>query len=116
MVKGMTKAEQGNVEAVGQGGGAAAVVLVGVGYHNGLGFGLEGLQGGEDIFLVSVVGGAGVNDDHLLPTGEIGVCPRPGHGRRIGRNQPPDMRVSLGEGTFDDRPPGNDETCQVWQT
>lgn len=113
MVEGMTKAEQGDVEAVGQGGCAAAVVRVGVGDDNGLGCGLKGLQGGNDIFLVSVVGRARVNDDNFLPTDEIGVCPRPGHGRRVGRDQPPDVGVSLGEGAFDNKPPGNKESCQV---
>lgn len=113
MVEGAAEAEERDVEMVGQGGRAAAVVLVGVGNDNRLGFGLEGLQGGGDGFLVGIAGGAGVNDDNFLPTDEIGICPRPGHGRRVGRNQPPDMGVSLGEGAFDDRPPGNDETCQV---
>lgn len=113
MVKGIAKAEERDVETMGQGGCAAAVVLVRVGYDNSLGFGLEGLQGGDDSFLVGVVRGAGVNDDHFLPTDEIGVCPRPGHGRRVGCNQPPDVGVSLGEGAFDDKPPGNKENCQV---
>lgn len=114
--EGVAEAEEGNVETVGQGRGGIAVVRVRVGYDHGLGFGVEGLQGGDDSFLVSLVGGTGVNNDNLLPADEIGIRPRPGHGRRVGRNQPPDVGVSLGEGAFDDEPPGHDKTCQVYQT
>lgn len=103
--EGVAEAEEGNVEAVGQGGGTLTVVRVGVGYDHDLGFSVESLQGGDNSFLVSLIGGAGVNDDNFLPADEIGIGPRPGHGRRVGRNQPPDLGVSLGEDAFDDEPP-----------
>lgn len=105
MGEGTAQAVEGNVETVGQGGGGIAVVRVSVGYDHGLGFSVESLQGGDDSLLVSLVGGAGVNNDNFLPANEIGVRPRPGHRRGVGRNQPPDVGVSLGEDAFDDEPP-----------